>query len=264
MRDLKTGKCPLQAGDDLKRQSQPLARILGRSYNHGSVFRRAMMMRLRPVGLYVHYTALPWTYLRYHISISRKSPPDRKGASFGNHSLQPRLVTYKRHHQSPAHLPFGPKKREKNRGMPHLEEESPRNWAAAIAIGREKIPPKKTTNREPNMNMRERERERERESKRESAEGLTHSHYCLSRLDTLAWPFLLLSRSWNELLLFTPRLQKISTSSSWLADLVVSFGPQLASFTISNPSSLPFIVSATPTAKNKQTNKQNQNQKAAQ
>ncbi len=113
MRDLKTWKCLLQAGDDLKRQSQPLARILGRPYNHGSVFRRAMMMRLRPVGLYVHYNALPWTYLRSHISISRRSPPDRKGASFGNHSLQPGFVTYKGTIRALHICHSAPKKREK-------------------------------------------------------------------------------------------------------------------------------------------------------
>jgi hypothetical protein len=32
------------------------------------------------------------------------------------------------------------KKEKKKRGMPHLEEESPRTRAAAIAIGREKSP----------------------------------------------------------------------------------------------------------------------------
>lgn len=153
MRDLKTGKCPLQAGDDLKRQSQPPARILGRSYNHGSVFRQAIMMRLRPAGLYVHYTALPWTYLRYHISISRRSPPQTERELHSATTGFNRDLLLTKAPSEPCTSAIRPKKKgEKNRGMPHLEEESSRTRGAAIAIGRGKSP-KKTTNREPNMNM---------------------------------------------------------------------------------------------------------------
>jgi hypothetical protein len=199
-----------------------------------------------------------------YFDISQK-PPGQKGSFIRQPQPSTETCYLQKHHQSPAHLPFGPKKREKNRGMPHLEEESPRTWAAAIVIGREKIPPKKN-DKQRTKHEYERETERQRESKRESAEGLTHSHYCLSRLDTLAWPFFALSRSWNELLLF------YSAPAKNLHFLLMIYRlrrllrpPQLASFNISNPSSLAFIASATPTVKNKQANKQtNQKQKAAQ
>jgi hypothetical protein len=119
-----------------------------------------------------------------YFDISQKSP--RQKGSF--HILQPRFVTYKGTIRALHICHSAPKKREKNRGMPHLEKRALEPRAAAIAIGRQNSP-EKTTNREPNMNMYERERQRETERAR--AEGLTHSHYCLSRLDTLAWPFLL-------------------------------------------------------------------------
>jgi hypothetical protein len=74
------------------------------------------------------------------VNLSRRSSPDRKGASFGIHSLQPRFVTYKGTVRALHICHSAPPKKEKNRGMPHLEEESPRTRAAAIAIGREKSP----------------------------------------------------------------------------------------------------------------------------
>jgi hypothetical protein len=127
MRDLKTGKCPLQAGDDLKRQSQPLARILGRSYNHGK--------KCFPSGnddevaacraLRTLYCATVNLSSLSYFDISQ-SPPRQKGSFIRQPQPSTETCYLQKHHQSPAHLPFGPKKREKNRGMPHLEEESPR------------------------------------------------------------------------------------------------------------------------------------------
>jgi hypothetical protein len=129
MRDLKTGKCPLQAGDDLKRQSQPLARILGRSYNHGK--------KCFPSGnddevaacraLRTLYCATVNLSSLSYFDISQK-PPGQKGSFIRQPQPSTETCYLQKAPSEPCTSAIRPKKeRKKNRGMPHLEEESPRN-----------------------------------------------------------------------------------------------------------------------------------------